>query len=689
MYFTRFALPLQLFSKNYRMKRLVMSLLVGLMVLVAQGQMVNPVHFSSQLKKLKGNEGEIVFSATVDDGWHVYSTDMGNDGPISATFNVVKMEGAEPVGKLKPRGNIIKQYDKMFGMELRFFEKKAQFVQKIRFTKPQYVIDCYLEYGACNDEMCLPPTEVAFKASSNLTAPSNLPQKGEANEEAPSNLTAPSNLPQKGEAIDSAEITQNTQELDSAAVTTPLPLEGMGEAVGMGEASSLLYILLMGFVGGLLAVLMPCIWPIIPMTVSFFLKRAKSDRKKGLRDALTYGASIVVIYLALGLLVTVLFGSDTLNAMSTNAVFNVFLFILLVVFALSFFGWFEIKLPSRWADAVDDKATTTSGYISIFLMAFTLVLVSFSCTAPIIGLLLVETATTGNWLAPALGMLGFAVALALPFTLFALFPSWLQQAPKSGSWMNTLKVVLGFIELAFALKFLSVADLAYGWHILDREVFLSLWIVIFGLLGAYLCGWLKFQTDEIGGELHKPMPVACIMGGLVSLAFAVYMIPGLWGAPCKAVSAFAPPMYTQDFNLNSKVVEARFRDYDEALAAAKRENKPILVDFTGFGCVNCRKMEAAVWTDPQVADMLTNDYVLVSLYVDDKTPLAEPVEVSDGQGGTRTLRTIGAKWSELQRSRFGTNAQPYYVILDSDGKQLAPGRGYDEDVAAFVKFLKR
>ena len=604
MHFAHLFVPLQLFSKNYRMKRLVMSLLVGLMVLVAQGQMVNPVHFSSQLKKLKGNEGEIVFSATVDDGWHVYSTDMGNDGPISATFNVVKMEGAEPVGKLQPRGNIIKQYDKMFGMELRFFEKKAQFVQKIRFTKPQYVIDCYLEYGACNDEMCLPPTEVAFKASSNLTAPSNLPQKGEANEEAPSNLTAPSNLPQKGEAIDSAEITQNTQELDSAAVTTPLPLEGMGEAVGMGEASSLLYILLMGFVGGLLAVLMPCIWPIIPMTVSFFLKRAKSDRKKGLRDALTYGASIVVIYLALGLLVTVLFGSDTLNAMSTNAVFNVFLFILLVVFALSFFGWFEIKLPSRWADAVDDKATTTSGYISIFLMAFTLVLVSFSCTAPIIGLLLVETATTGNWLAPALGMLGFAVALALPFTLFALFPSWLQQAPKSGSWMNMLKVVLGFIELAFALKFLSVADLAYGWHILDREVFLSLWIVIFGLLGAYLCGWLKFQTDEIGGELHKPMPVACIMGGLVSLAFAVYMIPGLWGAPCKAVSAFAPPMYTQDFNLNSKVVEARFRDYDEALAAAKRENKPILVDFTGFGCVNCRKMEAAVWTDQRLCTRL-------------------------------------------------------------------------------------
>ena len=451
---------------------------------------------------------------------------------------------------------------------------------------------------------------------------------------------------------------------------------------------SLLYILLMGFVGGLLAVMMPCIWPIIPMTVSFFLKRAKTDRKKGLRDALTYGLSIVVIYLTLGLLVTAIFGSDTLNAMSTNSVFNVFLFLLLVVFALSFFGWFEIKLPSGWADAVDNKASATSGYLSIFLMAFTLVLVSFSCTAPIIGLLLVEAATSNGWLAPAVGMFGFAIALALPFTLFALFPSWLQQAPKSGSWMNTLKVVLGFVELAFALKFLSVADLAYGWHILDREVFLSLWIVIFGLLGAYLCGWLKFRSDEIGGELHRPMPVACIMGGIASLAFAVYMIPGLWGAPCKAVSAFAPPMNTQDFNLNNKVVEARFRDYDEGMEVAKREGKPVIVDFTGFGCVNCRKMEAAVWTDPRVADLLTKDYVLISLYVDDKTPLAEPIEVKDAQGNTKTLRTVGAKWSYLQSHKFGTNAQPYYVLLDNEGQLLMPGRGYNEDVAAYVDFLQ-
>ena len=476
----------------------------------------------------------------------------------------------------------------------------------------------------------------------------------------------------------------------SSDLWTPVveELKAMGGSDNIAD-HSLLYILLMGFIGGLLAVCMPCIWPIIPMTVSFFLKRAKSDKKKGIKDAITYGLSIIVIYLGLGLLVTALFGSDTLNAMSTNAVFNIFLFLLLVAFALSFFGWFEIKLPDSWANSVDSKASETSGLLSIFLMAFTLVLVSFSCTAPIIGLLLVETTTSGNWLAPALGMFGFALALALPFTLFALFPAWLKQAPKSGSWMNRLKVVLGFIELAFALKFFSVADLAYGWHLLDREVFLSLWIVIFALLGAYLCGWLKFQTDEIGGDINKPMPVACIMGGLVSLAFALYMVPGLWGAPCKAVSAFAPPMNTQDFNLNSKVVEAKYTDYEEGMAAAKAQGKPVLIDFTGFGCVNCRKMEAAVWTDPTVADMLMNDFVLISLYVDDKTPLKEPFEVKDAEGNTKMLRTVGAKWSYLQSSKFGANAQPFYVMLDNYGKPLSGSRAFDEDITEYINFLKK
>ena len=666
-----------------------MCLLVSLFALTVQGQMVDPVKFVSELKLLGNADAEIVFKGIIDNGWHVYSTDLGQEGPIEATFNEVKMEGVEKVGKLTPKGKEIKKFDELFGMELKYFENAVTFVQKVKFTKPEYVIDCFLEYGACNDRTCMPPTQVELKKSG--ASPSVSKQEKEEKPVVAEQQEEPSTDTQSADTIAA----------DTTAVTIPSEITGnvdlwqpvVNELKASGGndnlvSRSLLYLLLMGFVGGLLAVCMPCIWPIIPMTVSFFLKRAKTDKQKGIRDAITYGLSIIVIYLGLGLLVTALFGSDTLNAMSTNAVFNIFLFLLLVVFALSFFGWFEIKLPSSWADSVDSKASATSGLISIFLMAFTLVLVSFSCTAPIIGLLLVETTTSGNWIAPAVGMFGFALALALPFTLFALFPSWLKQAPKSGSWMTTLKVVLGFIELAFALKFFSVADLAYGWHLLDREVFLSLWIVIFGLLGAYLCGWLKFQEDEIGGDLNKPMPVVCIMGGLVSLAFAVYMVPGLWGAPCKAVSAFAPPMNTQDFNLNTKTVEARYTDYEAGMNAARAEGKPVFIDFTGFGCVNCRKMEAAVWTDPRVADKLKNDYVLISLFVDDKTPLAEPIEVTDAQGNKKTLRTVGAKWSYLQSHKFGANAQPFYVVLDpSTGKPLSGSRAYDEDIAAYLVFL--
>ena len=684
-------------------QRILLTILLLATVLTMQAQMQDPVHFTSQLKTGKNAEAEIVFTATIDQGWHVYSTDLGQDGPIEATFNVVKMDGAEKVGKLTPKGNVIKKYDEMFGMELKYFEHQVTFVQKIRFTKPKYDIDCYLEYGACNDQSCLPPTQVELSASGEVKS-----EKGEVKNE----NEEMKNADVRAEATVTDTATADTISHSSLLISnsgaegedlwSPVisELQAFSSSKPLSD-HSLLYILLMGFVGGLLAVCMPCIWPIIPMTVSFFLKRAKSNRSKAITDAVTYGVSIIVIYLGLGLLVTALFGSDTLNAMSTNAVFNIFLFLLLVVFALSFFGWFEIKLPGSWANKVDQKSeelsakastgsklSTLNSQLSILLMAFTLVLVSFSCTAPIIGLLLVETTTSGNWLAPAVGMFGFAVALALPFTLFALFPSWLKQAPKSGSWMTTIKVVLGFIELAFALKFFSVADLAYGWHLMDREVFLSLWIVIFALLGAYLCGWLKFQEDEIGGNVNKPMPVVCIMGGLVSLAFALYMVPGLWGAPCKAVSAFAPPMNTQDFNLNNKVVEARFTDYDLGMAAARAEGKPALIDFTGYGCVNCRKMEAAVWTDPRVADRLRNDFVLISLFVDDKTPLPEPLEVTDANGQTKTLRTIGAKWSYLQSHKFGANAQPFYVILDpATGKPLTGSRGYNEDVEEYLKFL--
>ena len=676
------------------MKKITILFLLLMVVLGIKAQMANPVHFTSDLKIGKGAEAEIIFHATIDRGWHVYSTDIGDNGPTEATFNVVKMDGAELVGKLEPRGNVIKKMDNMFNMEVKYFEGEATFVQKIRFTKPKYDIDCYLEYGTCNDESCLPPTEVELRKSGDSPSVVATPTKVKDKAEITTSVVEP-----VSESVDTmavpTEETPLVAAVDSSDVADYLwdPVTEELRALGSGEdlaSHSLLWLLLMGFVGGLLAVCMPCIWPIIPMTVSFFLKRSKDDKRKGIRDAFTYGLSIIVIYLGLGLIVTAIFGSDTLNAMSTNAVFNVFLFLLLVVFALSFFGWFEIKLPDSWANAVDAKASKTSGLISIFLMAFTLVLVSFSCTAPIVGTLLVETTTTGNWLAPAIGMFGFALALALPFTLFAMFPSWLKSAPKSGSWMTTIKVVLGFIELAFALKFLSVADLAYGWHILDREVFLSLWIVIFALLGAYLCGWLKFQVDEIGGELNKPMPVVCIMGGLVSLAFAVYMVPGLWGAPCKAVSAFAPPMSTQDFNLNHKVVEAAYRDYESGMAAARAEGKPVFIDFTGFGCVNCRKMEASVWTDARVADKLKNDYVLISLYVDDKTPLAEPFEVIDENGNTKTLRTVGAKWSYLQSHKFGANAQPFYVALDPvTAKPFTGSRGFNEDVSAYLEFLNQ
>ena len=687
------------------MKKLMTLALMLFAALMVNAQMAKPVHMSSKLKTNGTAEGEIVFSGSIDPGWHVYSTGLGSDGPISATFHVDKKDGVELVGKLMPRGKEIAKFDKMFEMNLRYFEGSVTFVQKVKFTKPEYTIDGYLEYGACNDESCLPPQEVGIKQSGKspaFVAPTQPmqdkkdagadPAVAVAQAKAKADSLAAVALQGGADSVargDSATIAASLSSTDTESWWKPVVDElksfgGTNDVMG----HSLWYLFLMGIIGGLLALVMPCIWPIIPMTISFFLKRSKDDKKKGIRDAIIYGVSIVVIYLGVGLLVTAVFGPSKLNELSTSAVFNVFLFLLLVVFAFSFFGWFEIKLPDSWSNSVDSKASNTTGMLSIFLMAFTLVLVSFSCTAPIVGLLLVETVTSGNWIAPTVGMLGFALALAVPFALFALFPSWLKSAPKSGSWMNTIKVVLGFVELAFALKFLSVADLAYGWHILDREVFLSLWIIIFGALGFYLIGWLKFQIDEIGGELGKPKPVACIMLGLGSLAFAVYMVPGLWGAPCKAVSAFAPPITTQDFNLNTKVVEAQYTDYDLGMAAAKAQGKPVFIDFTGFGCVNCRKMEAAVWTDASVADILTKDYVLISLFVDDKTPLPEPIEINEN-GQQRKLRTVGDKWSYLQSHKFGANTQPFYVPVDNEGNPLVGSYSYKEDVPAFLQFLNK
>lgn len=666
------------------MKKILSLALLLIATFCANAQMLDPVKFTSTLKTGNTSEGEIIFSGKIEKGWHVYSTGLGSDGPVSASFNVNKLDGVKLVGKLKPVGHEISNFDQMFGMNLRYFEHSVKFVQKVKFTKPNYTIDAYLEFGACNDENCMPPTTVDIKKSGKSPAIDADAAAEAATAEAQDQTVAVDTTATADSTVAAAPIAADNEQLWKPVVKE---LQAFGGTADIAN-HSLFYIFLMGLIGGLLALVMPCIWPIIPMTVSFFLKRAKDDKKKGIRDAVTYGISIVIIYLGLGILVTAIFGPSKLNELSTNAVFNIFLFLLLVVFALSFFGWFEIKLPDSWANSVDTKASNATGLISIFLMAFTLVLVSFSCTAPIIGLLLVETVTSGNWISPAVGMLGFALALALPFTLFAMFPSLLKSAPRSGSWMNTIKVVLGFVELAFALKFFSVADLAYGWHLLDREVFLSLWIVIFGALGCYLVGWLKFRTDEIGGEIDRPMPVACIMLGLCSLAFMVYMIPGLWGAPCKAVSAFAPPVNTQDFNLNTKIVEAKYTNYEEGMAAAKAQGKPVLVDFTGFGCVNCRKMEASVWTDPQVADKLTKDYVLISLFVDDKTKLAEPIEVEQN-GQKRTLRTVGDKWSYLQSSKFGANAQPFYVAVDADGNPLTGSFSFKEDVPAYLDFLNK
>ncbi len=664
------------------MKRLVFLFIQTVILSVAaSAQMVDPVHFSSQLKMLGGDEAEIVFTARIDDGWHLYSTELGNDGPISASFHANVMDGVKTVGKLMPRGKEISQFDNMFGMKLRFFEKSGSFVQKIKFTKDTYKIDCYLEYGACNDEMCLPPSQAPLVKSGKAPAASkDEAVKAEPEEKAKEETEPAETVAQDTVAQDTAVAAAPTVS-SSDDLWTPV-IDELKAYEDNPTDSSLLYIFLAGLAGGFLALLTPCVWPIIPMTVSFFLKRNK-DHAKAIREAVTYGASIVVIYVLLGLVVTWLFGASALNALSTNAVFNIFFFLLLVVFAASFFGAFEITLPASWSNKIDQKSENTSGMLSIFLMAFTLTLVSFSCTGPIIGFLLVAVSTQGSIIAPTVGMLGFAIALAIPFTLFAMFPSLLKSAPKSGGWMNVVKVVLGFIELAFALKFLSVADLAYGWHILDRETFVSLWIVIFGLLGIYLLGWLKFPHDDAEHRTNVPQ----FFLAMISLAFAIYMIPGLWGAPLKAISAFAPPMNTQDFNLQKSAVEAKYTDYDEGMAAAARMGKPVMVDFTGFGCVNCRKMEAAVWTDPTVAEILNDKYVLISLYVDDKTPLAEPMQVTEN-GQQRTLRTVGDKWSYLQRTKVGANTQPVYVLLDNNGKPLNGSRSYDEDITEYVKFLR-
>ncbi len=553
---------------------------------------------------------------------------------------------------------------------------------------------------ACNDETCLPPDQIPFSfdkksihvdpalaANSSTTEVDKddvttvQPDTQVVAEDA-SELNTPDPAAKETPATTSPKASDSLT--DSPNLWSPVidQLKSFGDATVSAADTSWLFIFFAGFLGGLIALLTPCVWPMIPMTVSFFLKRTK-DRKKAIRDAITYGLSIIVIYLVMGLLITGIFGASALNDLSTNAIFNILFFLLLVVFAVSFFGAFELVLPASWTSKLDSKADSTTGILSIFFMSFTLVLVSFSCTGPIIGTLLVQAASMGTAVGPAIGMFGFALALSIPFSVFAIFPNMLQSMPKSGGWLNSVKVVLGFLELALALKFLSVADLAYGWRLLDREAFIVLWIVIFSLLGVYLLGKIKFSHDS---EV-KYVSVPRLFMAIISFAFAIYMVPGLWGAPLKAISAFAPPLYTQDFNLYKNEVHAAFDDYESGMAYAKKVNKPVMIDFSGFGCVNCRKMEASVWTDPKVKQMLENGYVLITLMVDDKTKLPQPIEIQEN-GKTRKLKTIGDKWSYLQRSKFGSNAQPFYILLNDEGQPLGPSYAFNEDVSKYIQFLQ-
>jgi thiol:disulfide interchange protein DsbD len=631
------------------MKRLVTILFAVIAIaLTAQAQLVQPIKWSG---KVVGDS--IRLTAIIEKGWHLNIIELG-DG----------------------------EYDQ---------EYEGTFTETV--AKADQVT---VRFNACDDKMCTAPETWTYKLPVTKTKKEeNVKKEVIAN-------TPTKETPEKAKTSDvevspsletENKVSDQTKE-EKVEPNTPSPKEENQKTTSQETTpKSIWWVFVMGLLGGIMAIFTPCVWPIIPMTVSFFIKRGGAQKgttnSQVIRDAIFYGLSIIIVYVALGLLVTLIFGASALNALSTNAVVNIIFFLVLVVFAASFFGAFEITLPSSWSTALNSKSGKTSGFISILLMAFTLVIVSFSCTGPIIGTLLVEAAGK-SIMAPAMGMLGFAIALALPFTLFAMFPSVLKKLPKSGGWMNTFKVTLAFLELALALKFLSVADLAYGWHILDREVFIALWIIIFTLLGLYLLGLIAFPHDD---DDHRKTSVPRLFLAIISLAFAMYMVPGLWGAPLRAISAFAPPMSTQDWVMtpgasgSAHGEQIIFTDYDEGMAYAKEHNMPVFLDFNGYGCVNCRKMEAAVLEKPEVAEHLKK-YVLISLIVDDKTKLDKPITVTEN-GNTITLETVGEKWSHMQRTQYQANAQPYYVQLDADGNKIVEtSYAYDEDIEKFLKWLK-
>ncbi len=633
-----------------------------IMAIIACAQVPVHVNWTTTIEQKSANEGEIVWSAMIEDGWHIYGMEMpqGLDIPITVTaFDIEGSPDIELIDGVVPSREPEKHFDQVMSANIPWWEGSVSFRQAFKLANGATgaKITGTYSYMACNATSCTMPETEEFSLTFGTPAAT---QAAEAQEAAP---TA---------AVPATKTSDN-------AWWAPVDYS-INESTASVSQSSWWGILIMGFVGGLLALLTPCVWPMIPMTVSFFLKTTK-DRSKSIRNAVIYGLSIIVIFLVLGIVISIIFGASALNDLATSAVFNIIFFLLLVLFAVSFFGAFEIKLPSKWSNAIDEKAESTSGILSIFFMAFTLVLVSFSCTGPIIGTLLVEAASRGSIAGPAVGMGGFALGLALPFALFAIFPSYLQSMPKSGGWLNSVKVVLGFLELILSLKFLSVADLAYGWRLLDREVFVSLWIVLFALLGMYLLGKLRFPHDSE----QKHTSVFAFFLATISFAFAVYLLPGLWGAPLKTISAFAPPLSTQDFNLYHEDIPV-FDDYEEGMRYAKENGKPVMLDFTGYGCVNCRKMEMAVFDTPDVKSKIERDYVLIRLYVDEKASLSNPYDVEE-YGKTRHIKTVGDKWSYLQRHKFGTNQQPYYVLLDNEGSPLTGPREYDENVDEFLEWL--
>ncbi|MVN76048.1 thioredoxin fold domain-containing protein [Hymenobacter sp. HMF4947] len=692
----------------------------------AQAQIERPVTWKFAAQPGAAGEATLTFTAAISGNWHIYSQFIEEGGPEPTSFKFTPSPDYELVGKVSEEPTPVKMFEKAFNMNIAYFPKRAVFSQKIRLKAAQTTVKGTLTFMACNDEKCLPPDDLDFSIAVKGTAGAAASAPGVAAPTPPAatkpTAVAPAApaVPTPAPVADAPPAAPTAPALaaapadsgrQAAAATAPTSTtKVLADAPASGASQSLWAIFLAGFLGGLAALIMPCIFPLLPLTVSYFTKQAHS-RQQGLGRALLYGASIIVIYVALGLLITVLFGSDALNDLATSGLFNLFFFALLVVFAASFLGAFELTLPNSWIAKTDTEADK-GGVLGIFFMAATLALVSFSCTGPIIGTLLVQAASTGAYLGPTAGMFGFSVALALPFTLFALFPSWLKALPKSGGWLNSVKVVLGFLELTLALKFLSNVDLAYHWQWFDRELFLALWIVIFALLGFYLLGKIRFSHDSELPFVSLPR----LFLAIVVLAFTTYLVPGLWGAPLKSVSAFLPPQHTQDFDLYTPTLSGggggsaaapahpvrkygelfhaplgldAFFDYDEARAYATQANKPIMIDFTGNACVNCRKMEANVWPDPAVLQRLRNDFVLVQLYVDDKTDLA-PAEQTVSKFSGKKIRTIGNKWSDFQASRYGSNSQPDYVLLDPRTERvLVAPQGANYDPANFLAFLDK